>query len=77
MTKFEPGKRYQTRSICDHNCIYTILVLDRTDKTIVFSDDGRIRRSKIRVDKDGEYLIPDRYSMAPVYRAHRDHVKGF
>lgn len=33
---------------------------------------GKSRRSKIRVDESGEYIQPDRYSMAPVFRAARE-----
>ena len=33
---------------------------------------GDSRRSKIRVDDSGEYIQPDRYSMAPVFRAKRE-----
>lgn len=32
--KFETGKTYSTRSICDHNCIFSITVISRTAKTI-------------------------------------------
>ncbi|VFF91883.1 Uncharacterised protein [Clostridioides difficile] len=32
MIKFEVGKTYATRSICDHDYIYTIEVIKRTDK---------------------------------------------
>lgn len=33
---------------------------------------GESRRSKIRVDESGEYIQPDRYSMASVFRAARE-----
>lgn len=34
MIKFEIGKTYTTRSVCDHDCVFTIEVIKRTDKTI-------------------------------------------
>lgn len=33
---------------------------------------GESRRSKIRFDNSGEYIQPDRYSMAPTFRAERE-----
>ena len=34
MNKFEVGKKYGCRSICDSNCIFWMTVLSRTEKTI-------------------------------------------
>jgi hypothetical protein len=34
MTKFEVGRTYSTRSVCDHNCIFSYTVTRRTDKTV-------------------------------------------
>ena len=72
MGKIEVGKEYSSRSICDSNCIFTIKVLSRTDKSAIILDhNGYERRVKIRIDEftGGEYLRPDRFSMAPTYRA--------
>ncbi len=71
MIKFEIGKEYYTRSICDHECIYTIKIVSRSPKTIVYEYDGDTRRSKIHVDErqDCEFIRPDRYSMAPTFHA--------
>ena len=33
-TQFKVGQTYSGRSICDHNCIFSITVLSRTPKTI-------------------------------------------
>lgn len=71
MKKFEVGNKYYSRSIHDHKCIYEIEVVSRTDKTITYLYDGLKRRSKIKVDESGEYVTPDNYSMAPVFRAKR------
>lgn len=72
MRKFEIGKEYFTHSICDSECRFTIKVTGRTEKTVSYIYDGETRRSKIRVDESGEYIQPDRYSMAPVFRASRE-----
>ena len=73
MNKFETGKTYQTRSICDSGCIFSITVLSRTAKMLTFKQwDGQTRRTKIQNDTDGEYIQPDRYSMSPIYRASRE-----
>ena len=50
MTKFEIGKTYSTRSICDQNCVWTYKVIARTDKTITVTD-GR-ETKKLRIIKN-------------------------
>ena len=72
MNKFEIGKEYFSRSICNYDCIFTIKITGRTAKTVSYEYMGDSRRSKIRVDDSGEYIQPDRYSMAPVFRAERE-----
>lgn len=72
MKKFVIGKEYFTHSICDSQCKFTIKITGRTEKTVSYIYDGESRRSKIRVDESGEYIQPDNYSMAPVFRASRE-----
>lgn len=72
MNTFEIGKEYYSRSICNHDCVFTIKITGRTAKTVSYEYMGESRRSKIRVDDSGEYIQPDRYSMAPVFRAARE-----
>ena len=74
MKKFEIGKEYFTHSICDSECRFTIKITGRTEKTVSYIYDGESRRSKIRVDESGEYIQPDKYSMAPVFRASREYA---
>lgn len=69
MKKFEIGKEYFDRSVCDHNCIFVIRIVKRTEKTVTFERNGETRRTKLFSDERGEYIIPDRYSMSPVFRA--------
>ena len=69
MTKFEAGRTYQTRSICDHNCIFGLTVAKRTEKTITTADGKRLR---IFVHNDTECVMPlGRYSMAPTISANK------
>lgn len=72
MNTFEIGKEYYSRSICNHDCVFTIKITGRTAKTVSYEYMGDSRRSKIRVDDSGECIQPDRYSMAPVFRAERE-----
>lgn len=72
MKKFEIGKEYFSRSICDSDCVFTIKITGRTAKTVSYEYMGDSRRSKIHVDESGEYIQPDRYSMAPIFRAARE-----
>lgn len=72
MKKFEIGKEYYTNSICDSECVFTIKITGRAEKTVTYIYDGKKRRSKIQINDDGEFIQPDRYSMAPVFRAERE-----
>lgn len=65
MKKFEIGKEYFDRSACNHDCIFTIKIIKRTEKTVTFERNGNTRRAKLFFDEHGEYIIPERYSMAP------------
>lgn len=70
--RFEVGKTYGTRCIGDHNIIYTVTVTKRTDKTVTIVGDSN-KRCKIHIDNNGdEFIIPERYSMAPVFRATKE-----
>lgn len=76
MKTFEVGKKYYDTSACDHNCVFVVEIVKRTAKTVTFRRDGQERRAKIYTDRDGEYIIPERYSMAPVFRACREYVEA-
>ncbi len=63
------GTTLKSRSICDHNCIFVLKVISRTAKTAIVHDWMRgTRKTKIHVDDRGEFLMPERYSMAPTFR---------
>lgn len=71
MSKFEAGNTYSTRSICDHDCIISIKVLKRTDKTII-ADCGWKGEKRLRVTvRDGVETVKPwgSYSMAPMIDA--------
>lgn len=67
LATFTPGKTYSTRSVCDHNCIFSITVKSRTAKTIK-TECGKTLR--VSVWNDVEQVKPmGSYSMAPIVRA--------
>jgi hypothetical protein len=71
ITRFEVGKTYSTRSICDHNCIYRITVLSRTAKTIRVRIGGeRDKTLRPYVYRDAEQVKPfGSYSMCAIIGA--------
>lgn len=76
MEMFKIGGTYYTRSICDHNCIYTVEVLKRTAKTITAKVDGReVKTLRISINHrcTAEMVRPHgTYSMAAIVDATDD-----
>ena len=72
MKQFEIGKTYFDTWACDSDSISTIKIVGRSAKMVTFERSGKTRRAKIYTDTNGEYIIPDHYSMACVYRAERE-----
>lgn len=75
MKKFEEGKRYEMRSICDSNCVWSYTVKARTASTITLIDD-KGKETKCRIVKalsemnNQEMVRPlGNYSMCPLLRA--------
>jgi hypothetical protein len=69
MARFETGKTYVTRSICDADMIVRVTVAKRTDKTIVTVTGDRLR---VKVWNGVEQVKPwGSYSMAPIISADR------
>ena len=68
MDKFEAGKTYATRSLCDHDCIVRVTVVRRTAKTIV-TDKGKTLR--VFIDYNGHEAVKPwgSYSMCPIVSA--------
>lgn len=74
MTRFEIGKTYYTRSLCDHDCIYSAKVIARTAKSVRVILDARdgvkLRRVSPNYDGTCEVFAPfGSYSMSPTIRA--------
>ena len=71
--KFQVNKTYSTRSVCDHNCIFSITVLSRTAKTIKIKDlhdSNSVKTLRISEWEGVEQVKPlGSYSMAPIIGA--------
>lgn len=75
MKQFEIGATYSMTSACDHECVWTYIVIARTASTITLMDDqGKTIKCRIN-SKFSEYCGAEvvfplgRYSMAPILRA--------
>ena len=74
MSKFEVGKTYSTRSLCDHTCVISATIVKRTAKTVTLTSGyiGRDQKTfRLSLDSDGaEQFAPwGTYSMSPMIRA--------
>lgn len=70
MKKFEIGKTYSMRSACDHNCIWTYTVTNRTAQTVTISDGKEVKKCRISKKhseyRNAETIFPlGQYSMCP------------
>ena len=71
MNKIQANTTLYARSLGDHNCIFEVKVLSRTEKTAkIINYHGHETRVKIYTDDNGdEYIEPEKYSMAPRFHA--------
>lgn len=76
MKQFEVGKSYSARSICDHECIWTLTVISRTAQSIIALLDNETEPRRMRINKkfsewrNAESVLPlGNYSMAPIISA--------
>jgi len=70
MKQFKPGNTYSTRSICNHDCIFSFKIIRRTEKSIWTEVDDKIVRRSIEIYDDTETFYPfGKYSMAAIIRA--------
>lgn len=73
--RFEVGKHYSCRSICNQDCVWTYIIVARTEKTVVIQDrNGAQKICRIdqkKAERFGyESVLPmGRYSMCPVLSA--------
>jgi hypothetical protein len=74
-TKFQVGRTYSTRSICDYDTIYRVTILSRTEKTVTIADyNGKPVRRGISLWDGVESIKPfGNYSMCAIIRADREH----
>lgn len=77
MAKFETGKSYYGRSVCDHNCVWNVEILNRTEKSVRIKEPmtGNIVRKKIYIsyDNTSEFIYPNGiYSMAVMISADKE-----
>ena len=76
MIKFKQGQQLSSRSICDHECIYTSTVLKRTAKTVTIDVHGDTKRCKIHEYEGVEFIYPfGKYSMCPIFKADRELIQ--
>jgi hypothetical protein len=69
MNTIKTGQTLKARSICDYNCVFSLEVLERKGNFATVRFQGNEKRVKVRRDDSGEYLRPDSYSMAPIFKA--------
>jgi hypothetical protein len=68
--QFQVGKTYATRSICDHDCIFSFVVLGRTAKTVTVNVHGKTVRRGLSIYDGVEQFSPfGNYSMATIIGA--------
>ena len=68
--RFQPGKIYATRSICDYDCIFSFTIESRTAKTVTTQVSGKTVRRGVYLWDDVEQFRPfGTYSMCPIVGA--------
>ena len=76
MKKFEVGKEYSVRSICDHECVWTYKIVKRTACTVTIDDGEKVKtcriNKKISEYRGAEIIYPNgNYSMCPILSAEK------
>lgn len=75
--KFEVGKSYGGRFVCNSDSGFSYKVIARTEKTVTIQEElghnkfeGEIKKCRIKMFFDAESIYPmGRYSMCPVLHA--------
>ena len=76
-TQFQVGKTYSTRSICDHECIFSFTILARTAKSVTVKVSGKIVRRGLTIYDGVEQFKPfGSYSMCAVIGADDKDLSG-
>ena len=70
MSSIKANQTLTAKSICDSECIFSLNVIERKGNFATVKFQGNTKRTKVYIDSDGnEYLMPEKYSMAPMFRA--------
>jgi hypothetical protein len=73
--KFEIGKTYATRSICDHDCIFSFTILARTAKQVTIKVHDKVVRRGLTEWNGVEQFKPfGNYSMCAIISADKHGV---
>lgn len=77
MKTFEIGAKYLMRSACDHECVWTYTVIERTASTITITDGKETKKCRVNKQyseyRNAETIFPlGKYSMCPTLSA--DHA---
>jgi hypothetical protein len=68
--QFAVGTTYQTRSICDHDTIYSFVIFGRTQKTVTVNVHGKLVKRGIQIYDGREQFKPfGTYSMCAIISA--------
>lgn len=70
-TKFIVGQSYGSRSACDSDCIFSMEIVSRTEKTATVKEHDKVRRYKIHNYDGVESISRGNYSMAGSWYADR------
>jgi len=68
-TMIQSSTTLTARSVCDYDCIFSLEVIERKGCWATIKYMGVVSRTKIKTDDRGEYIMPKKYSMAPIFRA--------
>ena len=75
LIKFEAGKSYWMRSVCDYKCIWNVKIISRTAKTVIIRVKGERedKKCRIKIYENIERIKPvGVYSMSPVLTANNE-----
>jgi hypothetical protein len=68
--KFEVGKTYSTRSLCQNDCVISVKIKSRTVKKMTVEIKGQIKNVFVSLRDNVEFIKSfGSYSMAPIIRA--------
>ena len=69
-TTIQAGQTLTASSVCDHDCVFKVQVLDRKGAFCTVNAQGNVKRVKINIVDGVEAIFAlGKYSMAPLFRA--------